>query len=122
VAKEQKNGFSIFFTMLIVIAAIAASDIAKQHMRGDAAVGVGGCTIVLLAVAKIRWDLKAEWWFWAALCIGAALQLPLILFMPWAAPHLTGIGAMAFVIPGFLMALGCVFLAEKIFANNNRPQ
>jgi hypothetical protein len=120
VTDQQKDQPGILFIMLIVLAAIVASDIAKQHMRSNAAVGVGGCTIVLLAVARMRWDLKGEWWFWTALCIGAALQLPLIFLMPWAAPHLTGIGAMAFVIPGFLMALGCVFLAEKIFANSTR--
>lgn len=122
VADQQKDEPGILFIMLIVIAAIVASDIAKQHVRGSAAVGVGGCTIVLLAVARIRWDLKGEWWFWVALCVGAALQLPLIFLMPWAAPHLTGIGAMAFVIPGFLMALGCVFLAEKVFASSTRPK
>ena len=121
-ADLQKDEPGIWFIMLIVIAAIVASDIAKQHMRGNAAVGVGGCTIVLIAVARIRWDLKGEWWFWVALCIGAALQLPLILLMPWAAPQLTGIGAMAFVIPGFLIALGCVFLAEKVFARTNCPE
>ena len=118
---QQKDQPSISFIMLIVIAAIVASDVAKQHARGNVAVGVGGCTIVLLAVARIRWDLKGKWWFWAALGIGAALQLPLILVMPWAAPHLTGIGAMAFVIPGFLMALGCVFLAERVFASSSVP-
>ena len=122
VADLQKDEPGIWFIMLIVIAAIVASDIAKQHMRGNAAVGVGGCTIVLIAVARIRWNLKGEWWFWVALCIGAALQLPLILLMPWAAPQLTGIGAMAFVIPGFLIALGCVFLAEKVFARTNCPE
>ena len=108
--------------MLIVIAAIVASDMAKLHAGSDVAVGVGGCVIVLLAAARIRWDLKGKWWFWVALVIGAALQLPLILLMPWAAPHLTGIGAMAFVIPGFLMALGCVFLAEKAYGNRVDPE
>jgi hypothetical protein len=122
VADQRKNEPGILFIILIVIAAIVASDIAKQHMRGSAAVGVGGCTIVLIAVARIRWDLKGEWWFWVALCLGAPLQLPLILLMPWSDRYLTGIGAMAFVIPGFLMALGCVFLAEKVFANSTRPQ
>ena len=102
--------------VLTLIASIVASDIAKQHMQSNAAVGVGACTVGLIVVAKVRWDLKREWWFWVALCMGAALQLPLIFLMPWAAPHLTGTGAMAFVIPEFLMALGCVFLAEKIFA------
>ena len=119
---DQRKELSIWFILLIVIAAIVASDIAKQYMQNNAAAGVGGCTIVVLAVARIRWDLKGEWWFWIALCIGAALQLPLILFMPWAAPHLTGMGAMAFVIPGFLMALGCVFLAEKLFLSSRYPK
>lgn len=122
VANDQRQQPSVWFITLIVIAAIVASDIAKQHVRGNAAVGIGGCTIVLLAVARIRWDLKKEWWFWAALCVGAALQLPLIFFMPWSDRYLTGIGAMAFVIPGFLLALGCVFLAEKVFASSYRPK
>lgn len=118
-ASQQRNEPGFLFILLSVIAFIVASDLAKHHMQGNAAVGVGGCTIVLLVVARIRWDLKGEWWFWAALCIGAALQLPLIFLMPWAAPHLTGIGAMAFVIPGFLMALGSVFLAEKLFTRQH---
>jgi len=92
VTEQQKNDPGFAFIMLVLIAAIVTSDIAKQHMRSNAAVGIGGCTIVLLAVAKIRWDLKGKWWFWVALCVGATLQLPLIFMMPWAAPHLTGIG------------------------------
>jgi hypothetical protein len=122
VANRRKDELSIWFIMSIVIAAIVASDIAKQLIRGGAAVGVGGCTIVLLAVARIRWDLKGKWWFWVALFMGGALQLPFIFLMPWATPHLAGIGAMAFVIPGFLMALGCVFLAERVFASSTRPK
>jgi hypothetical protein len=102
-----------------VIAAIVASDAAKQHTQKSAAIGVGCCTIVLLSVAKIRWDLKGKWWFWLALCVGAALQIPLIFLMPWSEHQLTGTGAMAFVIPGFLLALAIVFLAEKVFASSS---
>jgi hypothetical protein len=116
--QEKKEEYSFSFMVLTFIASIVALSIAKQHMRGSAAVGVGGCTIALIFAAKIRWELKGEWWFWFALSMAAALQLPLIFLMPWAAPHLTGTGAMAFVIPGFLMALGCVFLAERVFANS----
>ena len=104
--------------VLVFLAAVIISSMLKQYTSGNAAWGVGACAIALMIAAKTRWDLKGEWWFWVALCMGAALQLPLIFLMPWAAPHLTGMGAMAFVIPGFLMALGCVFLAEKVFANS----
>jgi len=41
----------------------------------------------------------------------------LVLLLPWSDRYLTGTGALAFVIPGFLMAYGCIFFAEKIFAN-----
>jgi peptidoglycan/LPS O-acetylase OafA/YrhL len=120
--ERQRDNPSVWFILLIVIAAMVVSAAAKQHVRDNAAVGIGGCTIVLLAIARIRWDLKKKWWFWAALCIGASLQLPFIFFLPWSDPYLTGIGAMAFIIPGFVMALGCVFLAEKVFAKSARPK
>ncbi len=121
-ADKQKNDPGVWFIMLIVIAAIFVSDSTKHYLRANAAVGAGACTIVMLGVAKVRWDLKGKWWFWAALCAGAALQLPLIFLMPWSDRYLTGIGAMAFVIPGFLMALGCVVVAERIFATTSSPK
>ena len=122
VDQDKKEEYSFTFLALTFIASVAIFSIAKQHIRNDAAVGLGPCSIVLIVAAKARWDLKGKWWFWVALCMGAALQLPLIFLVPWAAPHLNGIGAMAFAIPGFLMALGCVFLAEKVFASSTRPK
>ncbi len=119
--QEKRDIYPFSFMVLILLIAIIVSSIAKQHTNSNAARGTGACIIALMIAAKTRWELRDKWWFWVALCMGAALQLPLIFLMPWAAPHLTGIGAMAFVIPGFLMALGCVFLAEKVFANSTRP-
>ena len=75
-----------------------------------------------MAAAKAHWELKSKWWFWAALSIGAAAQLPFVFLMPWSNPHLTGIGAMAFVLPGFLMTLGCIFLAEKLFGKGTHSE
>jgi hypothetical protein len=108
--------------VLAFLASIVVSAIAKHQMNSDAAWGIGACSVALMVAARTRWELRGKWWFWVALCVGAALQLPLIFLMPWAAPHLTGIGAMAFVIPGFVMALGCIFLAERVFASSTRPK
>jgi peptidoglycan/LPS O-acetylase OafA/YrhL len=121
-ADKQKNEPRIWFIVLVVITAILASDIAKRHLQGGPAVGVGACAIGLVAAGRARWDLKAKWWFWCAICVGAAFQLPLIFLSPWAAPQLTGSGAMLFVIPGFLMALGSIFLAEKVFSKQSSPK
>jgi peptidoglycan/LPS O-acetylase OafA/YrhL len=119
---EKKDPYPFSFMVLIFLAFIIISTIAKHQMNTNAAWGTGACSVALIVAARSRWELKEKWWFWVALCLGAALQLPLIFLMPWAAPHLTGIGAMAFVIPGFIMALGCVFLAERFFTNSTCPK
>ena len=117
--QEKKDAYPFSFMVLTLLAAITISSIAKKHTNSNAAWGTGACTIALVVAAKTRWELKGKWWFWAALCIGAALQLPLVFLMPWSHQYLTGTGAMAFVIPGFLAACGCIWLAEKLFVDSS---
>lgn len=104
--------------LLTFLAFIVIATIAKRLTNANVAWGSSACSVALIVAARSRWELKDRWWFWAALGLGAALQLPIILMMPWATPHLSGIGAMIFALPGFLIALGCIFVGENIFANN----
>jgi hypothetical protein len=120
--EEKQDQYPLSFMVLAFLAFIVIATIAKHLTNANVAWGLGACSVALIVAARSRWELKEEWWFWVALGIGAALQLPLILMMPWAAPHLSGIGATIFALPGFLMALGCVFIAEKVFANRNSPK
>jgi hypothetical protein len=108
--------------LLAFLAFIVIATVAKRVTNATVAWGAGACSVALIVAARSRWELKKEWWFWVALGLGAALQLPLMLMMPWAAPHLSGIGATIFALPGFLMALGLVFIAENIFANRSGPK
>jgi hypothetical protein len=112
--QEKKDIYPFSFMVLVFLSSIVIASIAKQHTKSNVAWGTGACAIALMVAAKTRWELKGKWWFWAALFIGAALQLPLVFLLPWAEQYLGGTGALAFVIPGFLMASGCIFLAEKI--------
>ena len=73
------------------------------------------CTIVTVVAAKLRWELKREWWFWMALAVGIGLQIPMVLLLPWDKPYLTGAGGLALSIPGFVLTSGCIWLTEKIF-------
>ena len=120
--QEKRDPYSFSFMVLTFFVFIVTATTANHLMNASAAWGAGACLVALIVAAKSRWDLKEEWWFWVALCLGATLQLPLIVIMPWAAPHMNGIAATALVIPGFVMALGCVFLAERVFANGTRPK
>lgn len=120
--QEQKDPYPFSFMVLTFLAFIIIATFAKHRMNDNAAWGRGACFVAVTVAARSRWELRKKGWFWAALCVGSALQLPLIFMMPWAAPHLTGFGAFAFVIPGFLMALECVFIAEKLFLHSTGPK
>ena len=115
---KQPEAYSFAFFVLTFLSFVVVWTVAKHLVRADAAMGLGVCTGMVMIAARTRWDLKAKWWFWAALVFSGALQVPFILFLPWNRPQLTGAGAMLFAVPAFLVALGCVFLVEKAFASS----
>jgi hypothetical protein len=106
--------FSFTFTVITFLASIIVFSIAKSHAHGDAAMGWTCCTIVTIVAARLRWELKHEWWFWTALLFGIGLQIPMVLLFPWNKPYLTGTGGLAMSIPGFVLTSGCIWLAEKM--------
>lgn len=114
--QESRYTPSFTFMALTFIAWIVVFSTAKQHFGDGPAIGLSCCLISLIFAANVRWDLRGRWWFWFALCVSGALQLPLALFLPWSRPHLNGPGAMVFVLPCFLIACGCIALAEKVWS------
>lgn len=113
--ESDRTDFSFTFTVLTFLASIIVFSIAKPHSHGGAAMGWTCCTIVTVVAAKLRWELKREWWYWMALALGIGLQIPMVLLLPWDKPYLTGTGGLALSIPGFVLTSGCIWLAEKIF-------
>ena len=115
--QEKKDAYPFAFIALVFLTAVIVSSIAKHHANSNVAWGIGACVIALMFAARARWELKGKWWFWVALSLGGVVPLPLVPLFPWTDQYLTGIGALAFVIPVFLLASGCIFLAEKVFAD-----
>ncbi|MES2222218.1 MAG: hypothetical protein V4587_14785 [Acidobacteriota bacterium] len=120
--QKRRDLYPSWFLFLAFLVSLIIASILKRHVNGNVAWGAGVCSGALIFVAKTRWDLRGEWWFWGALVVGASLQLPLVLFLPWLHKYLSGPAATILVIPGFVMALGCVFLAEKVFAKSSSPK
>jgi peptidoglycan/LPS O-acetylase OafA/YrhL len=120
--KDSRIDFSFTFLVLTFLASIIVASIAKSHGHGSVATGLACCAIVTIVAAKVRWELKTEWWFWAALFLGIGLQIPMVLFLPWDEPYLTGAGGLGLSIPGFILISGCIWLAEKIFSKSALPK
>ncbi len=83
---------------------------------GDWRTGIGAaicCGLVILIVIT-RWDLRKHWWFWAVILFGAALQVPIVLLIPWGNRGLTGISLLPVAVVDYGVVYGCVKLAEKL--------
>ncbi|MGP8259381.1 MAG: hypothetical protein ACLQM6_05450 [Acidobacteriaceae bacterium] len=119
--ENSRADFSFPFMVITLLASIIVSSIAKSYGHGSAATGLACCTIVTIVAAKLRWESKREWWFWMALLFGIGLQIPMVLFLPWNKPYLTGTGGLALSIPGFVFTYGCIWMAEKIFSRSTSP-
>jgi len=74
--------------------------------------------MTMLAV-KLRWRLRKYVWFWATIVLILALHVPLFFLIRW--PD-TKVPTIAYSLPigiiDFLLIMGAVGLAEKIFLKN----
>jgi hypothetical protein len=84
--------------------------------------GLGVCIALgmsMLAI-RLRWKLKSHIWFWAAIIFVLALQIPLFSIVRW--PHGKGptiLYTMPIGLGEFLIILGSIRLAEKLFSKDS---
>ena len=83
---------------------------------GDWHTGIGAaiCSGLVILVVMVRWDLRKHWWFWVVILFGVALQIPIVLLVPWANRGLTGISLLPLGALDYGVVYGCVKLAEKM--------
>lgn len=85
---------------------------------GKREMGLTVCIVLGLIIfaIKLRWNLRKHVWFWATIVLVLALHVPLFFIIHW--PH-TNAPTIAYTMPfgiaDFLIMLGAIGLAEKIF-------
>lgn len=91
-------------------------------LLGNADMGLSACIVlglVILAI-KIRWNLRKHIWFWAIIAVTLALHIPLVLVVRWPQGNLpTLLYTMPIGIADFLIILGAVGLAERVFSKDS---
>ena len=109
------------YTGLIIAAALAPVLILFLYL-GKADLGLT-VFIVLAAIVlaiKIRWSLRKHVWFWATIILILALHVPLFFIVRWPFGRVpTLVYTMPFAIADFLIILGALGLAEKLFSKDS---
>jgi hypothetical protein len=88
----------------------------------NADMGLAVCIVLgmIMVAMKIRWNLRRHLWFWATIVFVLALHVPLVFMVRW--PQGKGptlIYTMPIGIADFLIILGAIGLAEKVFSTNS---
>jgi hypothetical protein len=79
-----------------------------NHGRGNAAICFGGAVI---AVVRLRWNLRNRVWFWILVSILALMHIALIVLVPWPNKDYT----LPIILPvGVLDGLAISFLIQVV--------
>jgi hypothetical protein len=84
--------------------------------RGRAALIAVG---LLVLAARARWDLKEYAWFWVTLAILIALQVALVLLVPWTSRSYPGITLLPIGVVDYAILYGAIKLAEKLMGRGD---
>lgn len=71
------------------------------------------CAGVFLIVAKVRWDLRHQAWFWWTMAALLALHLPLVLLVPWTSKWIPAALIFPILVPDLVLIFVCIRLVEK---------
>ena len=75
---------------------------------------------VMMVAIKIRWNLRKHVWFWGVIVFILAVHVPLFVLVRWPKGNLpTIVYTLPIGIADFLIVLGAVGLAEKLFSNDS---
>jgi peptidoglycan/LPS O-acetylase OafA/YrhL len=71
----------------------------------------------IIFAIKLRWKLRKHIWFWATIVLILALHVPLFYLVRWPQGKTPTIAySMPLGIADFLLIMGAIGLAEKVFS------
>jgi hypothetical protein len=108
----------------LIIAAILAPVLILFLYFGNVDLGLTAVIVLgaIVIAIKIRWNLRKHVWFWATIILILALHVPLVFIVRWPQGKVPMIAyTMPFGIADFLVILGALGLAERLFSKNSSP-
>jgi len=74
------------------------------------------CTAVNVAVATLRWDLKAKLWFWCEISLMFLVQAVVVWFLPLGDQSIPAYGLLPAAVVIYFFDEGVIFLLRNVFS------
>ena len=78
------------------------------------------CLCVNVLAVRFRWNLRNHLWFWSTIALVMALEFPVVLLVQWPHEWVPDVALLPIGIAGYLVAIGALQLAEKLFGGPSR--
>jgi hypothetical protein len=117
--EEQKNtDYSGVIILAITLPVLILFDLIGKF---DMGFSITVCLGMNLLAIRIRWKLRKCVWFWATIILALALQVPLVLMIPW--PHMTvnRITLLPIGVAALMITLGAVKFVETFIVKYVPP-
>jgi len=91
---------------------------------GKAELGFTACIVLAMSMiaVRLRWKLRKHVWFWATIVLILALHVPLLFIVRWPQSN---VPTLAYSLPlgivDFLLIMGAISLAQKVFSKGSSP-
>ena len=103
------------FALLLIACEVVVFAVALFF--GQPELGLSACISIsiLLIALRATWKLHEHGWYWAAVAVSVALQVPFFLYMPWSNHADRGTALAAFGFLDFIIVWGGITLCGKLF-------
>ena len=87
--------------------------------KEDLGLNIGLCLGIFVIAIRIRWDLRAQLWFWGVIVFVLALHVPLFLLIKWPDAWVPGITLLPIGVADVVIILGIVRFVEKVIVKSS---
>ncbi len=120
--QEPEEQRTTDYSGLIIFACILPVLLFFTHIgKTDIGLSIGICLFVNGVAAKIRWDLRRCFWFWVVIVLALAVEMPLILMIPWKHITINRITLLPIGVAALVITLGAVKFVEKFIVKYTPP-
>jgi hypothetical protein len=104
------------FALLLMLSEVVVFAVALFFNQPE--VGLSACisVAIFLIVLRATWKLREHGWYWGAVVVAVALQIPFFLYVPWSNHTYRGTALIGLGFVDFIVLWGGIKLCEKLFS------
>ena len=112
--EKQTEEKSPDYSGVIIFLALLPLLLFFDHIgKADVGLNLTVCVGVNLIAIRLRWKLRKHLWFWGAMAMLLAIEVPVVLKIQWPRGWVPGIALVPIGLVGIFIAFGVVGFVER---------